>query len=162
MKELLNQLPHLTIDQLTQLIEEAKKQIELKNKPVLQLQLKENIWYAVGGGHTFKLGPVGTTSQILADRKERKPSPSQFALTPSQAQALKAQNPELVGWVDTDGARAQRTYYNMPEYDKAVRAWHKRQILANDDRMLLLRLSLEAVYHLHKLEAQGYRVLLPE
>lgn len=138
-----------------------------RDKGELYLTLHKGEWYATmppqpdGRRRVItKLGPKLSPAAALKQAREKPPEMEAFELPKSDAARIKTNQPDRVGWWE-DG-RGNRRYYDRPAHDQARSLWRKGHDLANHPLAIALGLTCRGVEKLVKLEADGYRLVLPE
>lgn len=166
MRPIVSELLHF-IDQATnkeldalQIAIDARRQA-LKQSKTLQLILANGRWFASDGKHQLELGAQLSPVQMLALARKKGPTTEDYELTPKEAETIKKQNPELVGWWD-DTETGKRRYYRQREYETAKAQWYREREVFRDERTLVLRLGPDGMGKILELEKKGYSFDIPE
>lgn len=153
------------IDQVLDVAQAQRAWLVKRNqKGKLYLTLVQETWYALRREDPerrgFKIGKRLGMAAMLRLAREPAPDPKDYAISKEQAMQMRSLDPSSVGrWEERDGTAG---YYRQAEYQEAYSNWLKGREHLKDERASILRLDIEGMKQLHRIEAHGYTVLMED
>ena len=173
--QLLVEISNLVRDRMRDLAEDTAKLhnlrelvsngVEFKRKPEIQLEVKNQVWYALRkeDGRRFKLCDRLSQYELTLQSQRRPPEKSEFELSKAAAAEKHQQNPGCVlYWDEPFEGGLRRRFYDQLQFEAARDEWKRYMRFAKDHLTQDLGLTVDARSMIQKLEDQGYIVLPPE
>lgn len=146
-------------------LNESNRSEPYEPRPEIQLELKNEVWYAVRqtDDRRIRLCDRLSTYQLNLQTQKRPPSRRSYLLEERDAEELSNKDPEAVAfWQVSENGAVRKQYYRVRDFRQKYRDWQKYMRLAQDEMTQDLGLTVEARAVIQKLEDQGYLVLPPD